>query len=446
LNLKEARSYAKSEFGFEVSEDVFSRCLKQISDARSRNGGKAPALAGIPFESFHVLKVAVGIAREVARDRKRQSEKKERLESLRLAVAEVEALVDKTEASSQNTKEVLEKLQNLEDEKSVNELLTACEEAASVMASVEDEFETARGKVEELGKGDASGALEEHRNESTRLSAKLQPFKLALANSKFLVDKLKEKFESRRTAEVQALGVRAASVLRAASPKALGSGDEILDGLGGLDGEPLGKDELTNFLRTRWEDPQPAEDLVLRWLDSISTSEKPTHLQRFDIWRSLRQCWKVMKPTTLTDGLSVKESTTLQKLEAGEVVELIGQEEPLQDEESELQRIRARLPGDGTVGYVTVKSNSGSITLLQGGDRLKVVKETSLAESLEVSGPAAKEPLRQLKVGEILEYLDEEKKDEVSGLLRVKVRAQNDKACGWASKVGNQGTVFLQQL
>ncbi|CAJ1389413.1 unnamed protein product [Effrenium voratum] len=124
-----------------------------------------------------------------------------------------------------------------------------------------------------------------------------------------------------------------------------------------------------------------------------------------------------------------------------EVVELIGDEEKA--ELHEVRRIRARRLKDGQEGWVTVKGNNGTVFLQPGGDRLSVVKETSLTESVSVTGQDA---LRQLRVGEVLDIMGEESVEEASGLLRARVRAQADGKVGWATKVGSTGTAFLRQL
>eukprot|EP00439_Symbiodinium_sp_Y106_P075353 s236_g14.t3 len=51
---------------------------------------------------------------------------------------------------------------------------------------------------------------------------------------------------------------------------------------------------------------------------------------------------------------------------------------------------------------------------------------------------------RRLKLGEIVEARSWMKKHEESGLTRIRCRATSDGAVGWATVVGNQGTVFLE--
>jgi len=254
------------------------------------------------------------------------------------------------------------------------------------------------------------------------------------------------KVERRRTTEAEEVGSRACALLRAASPKAKGDGNELLEGMGSIDGEPFSLYELSSFLRSRWGDPEPSEDVLVRWLDTITRPSEPDTVTRQDLWMLIRTCFKVVRPTTLSDGISTKDSKTLRQLELGEVLELVGAEAPVRDEVAGLERIKVRSLKDATEGWVTLKSNAGSTFLQRGGDRLSVARETPLTASVAVSGSEAKDPLRELKVGEILDFMGEEVKDEASGHLRVKIRTKSDRLVGWATKVGTQGTMILKQM
>eukprot|EP00434_Breviolum_minutum_P001615 symbB.v1.2.001425.t1/scaffold34.1/size402451/6 len=179
--------------------------------------------------------------------------------------------------------------------------------------------------------------------------------------------------------------------------------------------------------------PDAPEDLVSSWLDFVTqNNEYKEILTREELWILIRVCYKVVNSTVLTTDVSVMESTSLATLEVGEVLELIGDETLEATEELDLHRIRARRLKDGQEGWVTVRGNAQSVFLQLGGDRLAVVKETSLTESVSISG---QDVLRPLRVGELLDIMGEESMDEVSG-LRARVRAQSDGQVGWATKVG----------
>merc|ERR1740121_446349 len=101
-------------------------------------------------------------------------------------------------------------------------------------------------------------------------------------------------------------------------------------------------------------------------------------------------------------------------------------------------------------GWVTLKGSQGSDFLVEGGCLFKVVKETILTSRFGFSSEGAKETSQKLKdstrklnVGETVEVREWPKKEESSGLMRMKCMAKTDGALGWVTAVGNQGDKFL---
>merc|ERR1719217_1674464 len=130
---------------------------------------------------------------------------------------------------------------------------------------------------------------------------------------------------------------------------------------------------------------------------------------------------KVVKAAVLTEEISIK-STAKRRLAEGEVVEALS---------------------DDAEGWVTPEGNQGSVFLVEGGNVFKVVKETLLTGAF-VIGEGEKDKDRKLKVGEILEIREWEKKEETSGLMRMKVCVKSDGQLGYATTVGNTGIKFLE--
>lgn len=82
LSRKEVQGYAKGEFDFLVTAEVLDRIWKTVVE----EGAK-----GVPRSSFHWLKVAIGTAREIARDRVRavvREEKEQVLEEVKEVLQE----------------------------------------------------------------------------------------------------------------------------------------------------------------------------------------------------------------------------------------------------------------------------------------------------------------------------------------------------------------------
>lgn len=139
----------------------------------------------------------------------------------------------------------------------------------------------------------------------------------------------------------------------------------------------------------------------------------------------------------------------MRRLDVGEVVEII--EGPVKEESVDVLRVHATVMKDGLDGWITLAGNQGTIFLEDGGNLFKVVKETILTESFDLEGGAAKESTRKLKdttrklkEGEIVEVREWPRKEQKSGLLRMKCKCKSDGATGWVTTVGNQGTVYLQ--
>jgi len=154
----------------------------------------------------------------------------------------------------------------------------------------------------------------------------------------------------------------------------------------------------------------------------------------------------------LTTGFGIKDSGTVRRIEVGEIVEVL--KGPFEEEAVKVQRVFVKaMKEDGAEGWVSLAGNQGTTFLVEGGNLFKVVADTILTETflLDGTGPKANTRLkggsgRKLKAGEIVEAREWPKKEEESGLTRVKCRCRNDGAVGWVTLVGNAGSVFLESL
>jgi len=75
-------------------------------------------------------------------------------------------------------------------------------------------------------------------------------------------------------------------------------------------------------------------------------------------WAPTYQC---SQNTVLQDGLDMKESKTLRKLEVGEKVEAV--EVPVKEKTAGIMRVRVRAEKDGITGFATIKGNQGTVLL-----------------------------------------------------------------------------------
>merc|ERR1712194_836417 len=161
----------------------------------------------------------------------------------------------------------------------------------------------------------------------------------------------------------------------------------------------------------------------------------------------IRMFMKVAKATVITEEINIK-STMVRRLEIGEVVEFLEGPKKI-DEESSVERAKIKAISDDVEGWVAQVGDQGTVFLEGGGNIFKVVKETILTSGFELGGDEdetrkPKDSTRKLKVGEVVEVREWAKKQEESGLMRMKVRVKSDGQIGWATSVGNTGIVFLE--
>merc|ERR1712232_342988 len=159
--------------------------------------------------------------------------------------------------------------------------------------------------------------------------------------------------------------------------------------------------------------------------------------------RIIRSFMKVTKETVLAKD---KTSTDGSKLSVGAVVELL--QNPVKEKEA--TRVNAKLVTDGSEGWITVQEND-EVYLEEFGGCFKVVKETILTDSFDLGEKkevtrSLHQTTRKLTVGEIVEVREWPKKEETTSLMRMQCRAKSDGAVGWATTLGNTGTVFLSQI
>eukprot|EP00435_Cladocopium_sp_Y103_P052169 s237_g16.t1 len=149
----------------------------------------------------------------------------ERIAMLGYTIGEMEALFDKAEAACYEAKEEADRLPELSGGATSSEFAELCRKVAEAIAAAEEQLETAKKEAEGLKRGDASGILDDHRR------AFMKP-KQQLTSAKFVLAHWEKQVAVTRAAEVQDFGKKACAALRLASPKAQGSGTELLEGLG----------------------------------------------------------------------------------------------------------------------------------------------------------------------------------------------------------------------
>jgi len=161
----------------------------------------------------------------------------------------------------------------------------------------------------------------------------------------------------------------------------------------------------------------------------------------------MRVLMKVVKDVALTEEFTIKDAKTIRRLEVNDVLEIL--EGPKKEETTEVSRVRARCLADGVEGWVTISGNQGSIFLKEGGATWKVLKETILTENFEIEASKEearkiKETTKKLKPGELLELREWGKKNEATGITRMKCKVKSDGSVGYVTTLGNTGIKFVE--
>lgn len=195
------------------------------------------------------------------------------------------------------------------------------------------------------------------------------------------------------------------------------------------------------------EEPLFSEEDLSRLFVHLDREEEG-FLSKKDFTTMTRRYMRAVKETVVTDGVSI-QSEIVRRLAEQEVVEVL--HGPRKEESVDVMRIRVKSVSKACEGWVTAVGNQGTVFLVDGGSTYKVVKDTILTEEFTLESTSEetrklKDTTRKLKPGEVVEVLEWPREEEVSGLMRMKVRAKSDGASGWATEKGNTGIVFLEVI
>merc|ERR1712232_306688 len=175
---------------------------------------------------------------------------------------------------------------------------------------------------------------------------------------------------------------------------------------------------------------------MTKWLGSLAEGTDRS-VPKDSFMNVLRLFMTVSKDADVNVFMNSEEGQQLRQLEAGEYVEVL--EGP--GKEDTVKRVRARATKDGLEGWVAYSCGDGSPLLERDRATFKVVKETVLTDVFKLEESKSS---KKLKEGELVDVLEWPRKEEDSGLERLRCRVVSDGAIGWATTKGNAGAVFLE--
>eukprot|EP00927_Polykrikos_kofoidii_P057622 TRINITY_DN5177_c0_g1_i5.p1 TRINITY_DN5177_c0_g1~~TRINITY_DN5177_c0_g1_i5.p1 ORF type:complete len:2021 (-),score=505.36 TRINITY_DN5177_c0_g1_i5:134-6160(-) len=132
-------------------------------------------------------------------------------------------------------------------------------------------------------------------------------------------------------------------------------------------------------------------------------------------------------------------SDEMQVVKQGEMFEVV--EGPRQASPLIVKRFRGKAKKDGKAGWVTLKDASG-IEYFEASQLLVCRQNVALTTTFDISEGKA---VRKLDIGEMLEQIGEEQKDDKKNLSRVRAKTTSDQIEGWLTLKGNQGTAYAEQ-
>jgi len=466
LNKTEVGKYAKGEFKFVLQPAAIEDIFKAI----------IPGVKGVSKENFHKLKVSVGIQREKAIDDKRKAERLQREKELATMKAELQEKVkeasDELDAAEEKVTKAEKDAQALgskEEAAVAAEMFKMADAAEEAIKDAKEECASARKAVADLSQQVDPDLAPWLTIEQKKLETKMSRFEPRLSKSTSLVAKFREAAQRRQHEEIDACEKTALKMLRAHKRVNKLSNEELYEVVDTAKDDKIDEAEWLAFFKTCAKDPPAAgkaeedgdakketpsselsEEQLVRLFNSLDEEEDGS-IPKSRFINFVRHFMKVSKETVMTSEMVIKESKTLRRLEVGEVVEVL--QGPVEETTVKLQRVNAKALQDGLQGWITLEGNQGTAFLAEGGNLFKVVTETILTEAFELDGSGAKDATRKLKdttrklkVGEIVEAREWARKEEKSGLMRMKCKCRSDGASGWVTTVGNQGTVFLEVL
>lgn len=484
LSKAEITKYAKGEFAF----DVNTQCMDSIFKVLVADGAK-----GVRKDNFQKMKMIVGIAREKVKDgerRKSRLEKEARLAKLRddfkakldIISPAIEAVDEKVKKMEELVQPLLSKVATVPSSE-MQEMATAADDARDAAKDAIGENRKKVAAMSETVEADVKAWLQV---ETSKLERRLSGFDARVNKSANTISATRDRVARKIADELRALEAKAIRMIRYhQQTKKLSKEDMFAAVDGDKDGEISEKEFLRFFTACEREPVKKAaknsgpkktgeqaaeqndeekeadtpEEVVLAEPPSPAdlsrvfkhlTGEGEDSLSKEVFLSIIRVFMKVVKDGVITADATVKDSKQLRRIEVGEVIDVL--EGPTKDEDVGVMRIRGVCMKDGLTGWVTINGNQGTQFLLEGGSVWKVIKQTTLTPTFEldtseeVSRALKETNPRTLKVFELVEVKEWPKKDEKSGMMRMKCRAKMDGAVGWATTVSNAGTKFLEMV
>jgi len=474
LSRKELLAYSEAACRFPIAESALDRIWESRAEYSAKHGIK-----GIMLRSLPLVKIAIGIEREMQRDRQRREERETREKRLEEMRAEMQEHIKRATETVTEADQAITKVEDTVKQCAtkgrllpVPEMLSLAEQIDELIVTATDAVKTAQESMAGLKEGIDDGFKDTIMafvtGETKAHVSRLGRMEGRIKRATNLLAQFREEARRKRVEDI--IKVRSASLRLARYQQQINdlSAEELFSKIDvGGDGT-IDKDDYVTFFESadkviRSVSPEgagaaggegeqgsrpvetvqlSAEDLAEAFPGLCAEGEAGLSPQHFA--ELLLLYMVVVKESAMTDGPGIKGSTTLRRLDLDEIVEVT--RGPLREPIAGVLRVRIRALQDDAEGWVTTVGNAGTVFLRECGRRFKVLKEVGLTEALDVDEDPSVEDIQRLQPGEELDVQEWPQKDPASGLVRMGVRVGADGATGWVTLMSNQGTPFLKAL
>jgi len=265
----------------------------------------------------------------------------------------------------------------------------------------------------EAFKGASRSLLLEARVELTKLNARVQGAERKLALTTEAVGKAYAQVAKVATTQAK-------RALRDAARKSGKSVDDLFMQVS-QGATEITEAQFINFVKTL-----PGQDLSKEQVALVYREFGPQGLYKSGFAKALQEFCTCQREIAITDVFDIEGSNMVRKLESGELFEVL--EGPVEDEKSQVKRVRGRAVRDGTVGWVTVKGNQGT-PFLKPRDKpfLVATREAAMHAEFNSSSPVVRDLVKE----EALELLEGPRDEAVDTEMLLRARASSDGSEGY---------------
>jgi len=179
------------------------------------------------------------------------------------------------------------------------------------------------------------------------------------------------------------------------------------------------KDKFDEATRARGK---ACKDGAVGWF-TMKSSEGTINAEKGDI-----KYYICTSAIAMTDNKDIKNCKVSRKLDVTEVCLLL--EGPIEEDTTQVIRIKARAMKDGLEGWVTIKGNAGTVYAEETCNLYTLLRDTALQKRFKSEGS---ETLRSLVTGEAIEVTDGPRDETFDAVERIKGKALSDGAIGWVT-------------